>query len=172
MLSLRQDSALQCRYSHGCERALSKMRCSMDLSQYPELLQDKRGPIDGRQFFSRSPFLSGHFLVASGMNLACIAMELFLVFHHAAKISPSTELFFAVLGIVILLSWLGTLRHIRRLRALYLEGLVREVEAGSPLDVALGVAAGEIVDWLLCISAAIMMMLIYIGTHFDCLNSR
>jgi hypothetical protein len=144
----------------------------MELSQYPELLQDKRGPIDGRRFFSRSPFLAPHFLIASAMNLACILVEIVLIFHHSGKISPSTELAFAGLGIMILMSWLGTLRHIRRLRALYQEGQVREVEAGSPLDVALGVAAGEIFDWLACISAAIMLMLIYIGTHFDCLNSR
>jgi hypothetical protein len=144
----------------------------VDISQSPALLRDKRGIIDGRLFFSRSPFRSPHFLAASAMNLACIVAELILVFGHTGRVSPSTELTFVGVGALLTLSWFGTLRHIRRVRAIYQEGLVKEPEAGSPLDVALGVAASAIFDWLACISAVTLFSLIYIGTHFACLNGR
>ena len=48
------------------------------------------------------------------------------------------------------------------MRALYKEGLINDVKVGSPMDIALGIAAGAIFDWLACISGAIFIALMYI----------
>jgi hypothetical protein len=144
----------------------------MDLSQYPDLLKDKRGTIDGREFFSRSPFRSRHFLMATGTILACLVMELVIVTHLSGRISSSGAWFLTTLSLLLLVSWFSALRHIRRMRALYKEGLIGDIEAGSPMDIALGIAAVELIDWLVGISCVIFLTLLFIAIHSDCLSRR
>jgi hypothetical protein len=134
----------------------------MDVSQNPDLLKDKRGIIDGSDFFLKSPFRSKFFLTGTATIMICIIVELIIILHYSERISHALIQVFVSFLFIMLLTWFGALRHIHRMRALYKEGLINDVKVGSPMDIALGIAAGAIFDWLACISGAIFIALMYI----------
>lgn len=131
----------------------------MELHQDAELLKDKRGIIDGREFFSRSPFLNPHFLVGTIASFICIFMAFGIAIVYRDRVSLGIVWELASLCGVLPMAWLGVFRHIKRLRSLYKEGLIGKVEAGSPMDVALGVAANAIIEWLASLSCVVFIAL-------------
>jgi len=134
---------------------------SMDLSKLPELLKDKRGIIDGRLFFEKSPFLNFDFLVSVVMSILCILIALTIAILHWATLSAGIVWMLVTLCGLLPISWLSALRNIRRIRSFYMEELIGTVEAGSPMDIALGVAANSITEGLSSLSCAIFMALSY-----------
>jgi hypothetical protein len=138
----------------------------VDVSQNPDFLKDKRGIIDGREFFSKSPFSSNHFLIATATNLVCLVIVLAITLRHSGRVSSSTAWLLITVSLLVLISWFGSLQHIRRIRTLYKEGLINNVEAGSSMDIALGVAAGAIFDWLAGISCTVFIALLYVWVNY------
>lgn len=134
----------------------------MEFPRDAELLKDKRGFIDGREFFSRSPFFNPSFLGGIVATLICIFMALCLAVVFRNRVSLGIVWVLASLCGVLLMAWTGALRHIRRLRSLYKDGLIGTVEAGSPIDIALGVAANAIIEWLASLACALFLALSYL----------
>jgi|SRR5258708_6383959 len=112
----------------------------------PELLLERRGPINGPQFFSKSPFRSGHFIAATGTCVIGAVLGLFLLNRSWHSFAGPVIFGFVELGILNI--WWRAYRYLGKLRDLHLEGAIREVEPGSPLDLALGVAADATNDLL------------------------
>jgi hypothetical protein len=137
----------------------------MDVSKYPDLLRDKRGPVDGYRFFSRPLFYSARILVPGVICLACIVVDATLLGLHWRQVSQLTAYVIYALSVLLIGFWLDFLNYLRRLRALYLEGELGEVEPGSPIDIALGVAAGGITTGLLFSSFMASLMSLYIWFH-------
>jgi hypothetical protein len=106
--------------------------------------EQTRRYIDGPKFFSRSPFRSGDFLWASATCLGAILFDWFIVYRYHSKMSESGPLMIVMLTGYFAQIWQVAFSQIRRVRALYREGSLDEVTAGSPLDVALSVAATAI----------------------------
>lgn len=138
----------------------------MDVRLYSEYLRDKRGIIDGNDFFSKSAFRSKFVLIAIISTIVCITMILVILFSHWKQISM-TIMWPLIADISILfISWFGALQHIQRMRRLFKDELVGQIEAGSPMDIALGIAAGAICDWLACITCAVFSSLVYMLINF------
>jgi len=143
---------------------------SMDLSKNPELLKDKRGIIDGRLFFSKSPFLNMYFLIGAIASILCVLMAVAIALLHRATLSTGIAWILIILCGFLPICWIEVLRHIRRLRSLYDEGLINDVEAGSPMDIALGVAANAITESLASVSCTILFALFYLWILLDRIN--
>lgn len=132
----------------------------MEMSE--ELLIDRRGPIDGQRFFSRSPFRSVWFVVNTIFALICIALTAFIVYRFGDPLNQHGLPLFSVIMLgTIARTWWATLQNIDRIRQLYAEGSVVEVEPGSPLDVAMGVAAGEMRNDLFTFFLTMVFLLAY-----------
>jgi hypothetical protein len=109
-----------------------------------EFLAAKRGPIDGQKFFSRSPFRSGYFLIASLFCFISLLLDAEILFRYWQKLSTFGAGLFWFIGVGLALSWWRAFSYVERVRDLYRELLIKEAEPGSPLDITLGVAAGAI----------------------------
>jgi len=122
-----------------------------------DILLQRRGPYDGRKFLSQSPFRSGRFLTVTMICLVCLILVLYLMFRQRHELPIIVVLSMA--GFTIAGIWWRAWRYLDRLRQLYLEGSIKEVATGSPLDIALGVAAGAINDTLFFSFTTIGMLL-------------
>ena len=134
----------------------------------PDLLLIRRGPMDGQKFFSQSPFRSLKFLLASAACLGGIAYDILVLYWHWQRLWTSVA--WILIGVVVGLggTWWVAYRYIQRVRDLYSEGSVGDVEPGSPLDVVLGIAAGAINETLLSCFISIILLLglaEYLLTH-------
>ena len=130
----------------------------------PSLLRYRRGTVDGHKFFSRTPFRSGYFVIVTAICLACIILAAFITYRNWDRLTGVQILIiFQVAWGGIAGTWWGALQSIDRVRQLYAEGSITEVEPGSPLDVALAVAAGAITHILFCFSITVAIVLYYIG---------
>jgi len=140
----------------------------VDYSNYPDLLTDKRGPVSGLKFFSKSPFHSIRVLVVTATDAVCILLDLFLLFRYWSSMHSHVKYVLIVIGFVLLSSWWGSIRNLRRLRALYLEfdEETKHSSAGSSMDIALGVAAGGITNCLLCISGITFLVVMYFAYFY------
>jgi hypothetical protein len=125
----------------------------------PDLLMMRRGPIDGRKFFSRSPFQSGYFITATSVCLAALTMDIVILYQQWDRLSSFTlsMLCLVAIGVVNTL-WRGY-RYLGRVRDLYLDGFIANVEPGSPLDIAMGVAAGAINEMLFFSFSTMVLLL-------------
>jgi hypothetical protein len=105
----------------------------------PLALQEARGPIDGRRFFSQSPFRSWNFLAVSAECFVGIVYAFYLMYSHWYGWFGSLVYSSIVIGFVY--SWFSMLFSFQRVRDLDHGVALKDVEPGSPLDVALGAAA-------------------------------
>jgi hypothetical protein len=144
----------------------------MNVSQNPDLLMDRRGSVDGRKFVSRSLLRSVSFLVSSATCLFCILYDISLAFRYWGEMHSNVTCVLFAVGMILLISWWGGFRYLLRLRSLYLEGLIEEVEQGSTMDIALGIAAGGITNLLLCLSGIGYLTVMFIGYHFASISYR
>jgi hypothetical protein len=138
----------------------------MDMSD-PDLLQIRRGPLDGQKFFCSSPFRSLRFLLASAACLGGMSYALRLYWHWQ-RLWPSVSWIFVPVAVGLGGTWLVAYRYIGRVRNLYSEGLIGNVEPGSPVDVLLGIAAGVINETLFPWFAIVILLLglaEYLLTH-------
>lgn len=129
----------------------------------PESLLERRGPIDGRRFFSKSPFQSGYFIAATGTCVIAAALGFFYL--NRSWHTSAGPVIFSMVEVGILNIWWRAHRYLMRLRILYMEGAIRMVEPGSPLDLALGVAAGVTND-LLFFGSGTIAFLVFMLTRF------
>jgi hypothetical protein len=134
----------------------------LDSTRDAELLKDKRGIIDGQEFFSKSPFLNPHFLVGTIASFICVVMALSIAIIYRSRVSLGMVWVLATTCGVLPMAWLGAFRHIKRVQSLYKEGLIGAIEAGSPMDVALGVAANAVTEWLASLSVTVFLALTWV----------
>jgi hypothetical protein len=127
----------------------------------PELLLIKRGPIDGPKFFLESPFRSGYFLAATAVSLVGVFTALFILYAEWQRLSTFQAAVIWTVGYGLSVTWWRAYRYTKRGRGLYLDGSITEVEPGSPLEIALGIAAGAITEILFFGSGATMLLLGY-----------
>ena len=122
----------------------------------------RQGPLDERKLSSRSPFRSGYFLVVTSLCLGGALYGFSILYRFWPRLSSqgTAGLLIFVCGFVY--PWWKTLRYHDRMRELYLEGSVTEVEQGSPLGVALESAAGAIHDSLFYCFVTMLALLAYI----------
>ena len=140
----------------------------MEHSDSPDVLKDKRGPISGLSFFSRSPFYSLRVLVVGATNLVCVFLDASLLIRFWDRMPSHAKHVLIIFGVVLVFSWWGSIRNLNRLRDLYIN-LDQETTGagpGSPMDIALGVAAGGITDCLLCISGLTFLTIMYFAYSF------
>jgi hypothetical protein len=86
-----------------------------------------------------------------------VIIKLFIRVQFWQKLSTIKAMLFGLVGWGLVNTWWRALRYIGRVRDLYREGSVTEVEQGSPLDIAVGVAAGAISDILFFGSGATVL---------------
>jgi hypothetical protein len=129
----------------------------------PELLLARRGPIDGCKFFSRSPFRSAYFLLATSVCLAGVLLDIFILYQYWQKLSTYAAAVLWTVGYGLTVAWWRGHHYIGLVRDLYLDGSITEAEKGSPLDITLGVAAGAINQILIFGSCATMLLLGYLA---------
>lgn len=127
----------------------------------PELLEARRGPIDGQKFFLRSPFRSGAFLFTTTICLVDVLLAFYISCEYWQKLSTFSAWAIWAVGLGLARAWWKACQYTNRVRNLYSEGYVTEVERGSPLDIALGVAAGATNEILSYSAGAIMVLLAF-----------
>src|SRR5208282_3940837 len=125
-------------------------------------LVGRRGAFDGQKFFSRSPFRSGYFLVVTSLCMAgaVYGVSILYRYRHQMPSQGTTSLLVFVCGFVY--PWWRAVRYHERLHQVYVEGSLVELEPGSAMDVALGVAAGAINDSLFFCFTTMLALLAYI----------
>lgn len=128
----------------------------------PEWLELQRGPIDGRKFFSRSPFRSGYFLIATAVSWGCVVLVLRILLRHWPHLPSGGVVILSLIVMGIAQAWVRGYRYIDRLRQLYSGAVLTHVEAGSPLDIALGVAAGVTNNLLFYSLTTLALSLVYV----------
>ena len=134
----------------------------------PNLLRYRRGPFNGHHFFSRSPFRSGYFLVMTAFCLVAVIATLYVMYRAWSRLQFNE--FTALIWVAwagIITSWVKALQTIDRVRQLYVEGSVTEVEPGSPLDVAMGAAAEAINNNLFFYAGSVVFLLFFIAHLFS-----
>ncbi len=129
-----------------------------------ELLETRRGPIDGRKFFSRSPFRSGHFLAATAVCLVDLLYAVIMLYQYWPRLSTFAAAVIWTITLGLARTWWRAFQYINRVRDLYSESSLTEMEPGSPFDIALGIAAGAINDILIYGSSTTMLLLAYTRT--------
>lgn len=122
-----------------------------------------RGPIDGRKFFSQSAFRSAFFLVLTTLSLGGTFWVVLILCQYWNRLSSVSVLGLFIFACGFVGPWLRAFNYHARLRELYLQGSLTTIEAGSALDIALGVAAGGINDALFYCFATMLAMLGYIA---------
>jgi hypothetical protein len=132
----------------------------MDVSE--DSLSARRGAFDGQKFFSRSPFRSAYFLVITALCASGTIFGLSILYRYRVLLSTEGMAGFLIFVCGFLFPWWRVLRYHELVRQLYSEGSVTNVEPGSALDVALGVAAGVIVNSLFYAFATMLALLAYI----------
>ena len=138
----------------------------MDVTHDPDLLQDKRGMIDGGKFVSQSPLRSRYLWFVVTSNLACVIVGIVILFRHRGQIPVSGSWCLVTVCADVLICLFAALRYIQRMRAIYIGMQPSTIEVGSSADIALGIAAGTIFGWLLSISFIAFIVLLYFGLNF------
>lgn len=118
---------------------------------------------DGRGLLTRSPFRSGLFIVTSSVALGSILVDAYIIYRHWRTAGVYAALILSTLiGLQLIYQWLRALRYYAKLRDLY-AGSDEEIRAGSPLGIALRIAAGGMVNLLFFSFGTILLALILIG---------
>jgi hypothetical protein len=127
--------------------------------------------MDGRSFLIDSPFRSGRFWIVTALGLGAFATDILILilFRHLLSVYIIAGLAVLV-GVQIVYQWWRILRYYARIRSLYSMKSADEAEEGSPLDLALRVAAGGLSDLLFYCFGMALIMLVVLGAflaHID-----
>jgi hypothetical protein len=123
----------------------------------PGLLRFRRGSSDWQKLFSRPPFRSVYFLIVTALGLGCLTLALSIIYRNGRHLSQFQVLALVMIAYGIVEMWA------QRLRDLYSDGSITGAEPGTPLDVALGVAAGFINEILFSCFLTIAILLFYVS---------
>jgi hypothetical protein len=127
--------------------------------------------LDGRTFLTRSPIRSGYFVNASIPCLGAVFIVAYLVlaYHHVMTANLVVVLC-AYVGLQSLFQWWRCVRNLNRVRQLYTSASEDQRAPGTPMDLALRIATGGIVDQLffgslmtVCSLALIWVLLRHLG---------
>jgi hypothetical protein len=124
----------------------------------PDLLKRGRGSIDGRKFFSRSPFRSGHFLAATAVCLAAVALDLCVLVEYWQQLPSLTACMLFLVGSGVVGTWWRALGYLDRAQELYMVVSLKGAEPDSRLDIALGVIAEATIDMLYSVSITLLLL--------------
>jgi hypothetical protein len=123
-----------------------------------------RSFIDGRKFLSGFPLGSAYFVVVSLVGLAAVVADVYILSRHWHTLGSFGVIILAVLiGVQLIYQWSRTLRYYSRVRELYLRKSDEEAQDGSPLDLALRIAAGGLTDLLFYCYGMTLLALILVG---------
>jgi hypothetical protein len=118
---------------------------------------------DGRGLLTTSPFRSGQFIVTTLVAMGSILVDAYIVYRHWRTAGVYAALILSILiGVQLIYQWLRALRYYAKLRDLY-SGPDEGIRAGSPLGVALRIAAGGMINLLFFSFGTILLALILIG---------
>ena len=110
----------------------------MRLSDWFVLTTDRPG---NAQFFARSPFRSYYFVANTVTLVLAIFLCVGVLVRYWGRFPEFTATWVGAAIAAMLLLWGRALRDHRKIRELYTRGQIGQVSPGSPLDVALRVAA-------------------------------
>jgi len=120
--------------------------------------------LDGRGFLMGSPFRSVYFLITSVVGVGCIVVDVYLLYRYRQTLTISAALMLSTLiGLQLIYQWWRVLRYRAKILEAYSKGSEEEVKGGSPLDVALRVAAGGMIDLLFFSYGITLVALILVG---------
>jgi hypothetical protein len=95
--------------------------------------------------------------------LGAILVDAYIIYRHWRTAGVYAALILSTLiGVQLIYQWLRVLRYYAKLRDLY-SGSDEEIRAGSPLGVALRIAAGGMINLLFFSFGTILLALILIG---------
>jgi len=127
-------------------------------------MNDLRTFVDGRCFLTGSPFRSMHFVVASTLGLVAFVVDVCVIYRHRETLNIYVAVVLGILiGVQIIYQWWRALRYYSKIRKLYAMRSEEEARAGTPLDIALRIAAGGITDILFYCYGMTLVALILIG---------
>ncbi len=120
--------------------------------------------LDGRTLLVGSPFRSLSFLIASVAGAGSVALAAYLLFRHLQMLTVNAAVLLGVLiGAQLVYQWWRVLRYRSKIRALYLKSSGEDTKEGSPLDIAVRVAVGGLVDVLFFSYGIAFSALVLIG---------
>ena len=123
-----------------------------------------RGFIDGHIFFENSPFSSRYFRIASFVGLVSVVVDVYLIVEHWHALNIIvTVLLGAQIGVQLIYQWWRTWSYYSKIRKLYSMKSEEEAKEGSPLDLALRIAAGGLTDGLFYSYGMTLVALFIIG---------
>lgn len=122
----------------------------------------RRGPYDGREIFCKPLFRSARFLATMVFCFVCLTLVVVILVEFWNRFSESTVLVLGLIGFTVAGIWWRAWRYLDRLRQLYVEGSIQDVKTGSPLDIALGVAAGVAIDTLVFSLGMVALLLVFV----------
>jgi hypothetical protein len=127
-------------------------------------MRDTGNFADGRGLLRSSPFRSWQFVNASIAGLGCVVLNVYLLYRHRHGLTTN-NIVVVLLPVCILLvgQWTRTLRYCSRIRELYSIASDNDIETGSPMDIALRVAAGGITEVLFWLYLTNLYTLIYVA---------
>jgi hypothetical protein len=127
--------------------------------------EKRQVPIDGRRFFSRSPLGSTYFQSVSATCFVGLLYDVYLACSYMHVNGTMNGLVgFIFIGTGFAYPWMTIVLNHRRIQRLYANGELKDVPEGSPLDVALGLAAWGPLQALFYSSGAMIVMEAFIGT--------
>jgi hypothetical protein len=119
-----------------------------------------------RDFFSRSPFRSGFFLILLGLCVAVVLLGLYVLLYYWGSLSPvmaAVFFLYCLQGAVVPMRQL--LRAHSRIHEMYLSGRIGDVSPESPLSVALETASAALQTGLFYTLTSVLFLLLVL-LHF------
>jgi hypothetical protein len=134
-----------------------------------QVSEEYRGDIEGRIFFSRSPFQSGYFLVASAVCFGCVILDVFILYRNWLYLSMGTAACLTLVGIGVASAWLRMYQRLGQIGELYISFYTVNGKPETHVDIMLGLAASMALDSIFFSVSTIVLLL---GILQICLSHR
>jgi hypothetical protein len=119
--------------------------------------------MDGKKFFSKSPFRSGYFIIATLVCAACMVLFAYTIYNYWSRLWQFEVLIlFQVAWGGVAATWWRVFRYISRVRELFDGDLSETLEPSSPLNVVMNVAASAINELMFFLYGSICLLVVYI----------
>src|SRR5215472_10114912 len=127
--------------------------------------------IDGRVFLVGSPFRSGWFALSTGLGIGAVVADIVILYRYWQVLNAGIVVALCVpVGAHLIYQWWRLLKYYARIRSLYLNKSANEAKEGAPLDLALRIASGGLVNLLFYCNGIALVLLVLIGVcleHFS-----